>query len=180
MLDVITHPCLASTNVIMAWMINHIPLFYVDVIIHPCPSPNAGLANLCKGGPRSLIVKVITCGWKDHKIFTYNMTINKNVSQTLYWQKTHHTSALIHWGRVTHICIDNLTVIGSDYGLSPGRHQAIIWTIAGTLLIGPVGTNFNEILIEIHTFSLKKMQLKMSSEKWRPFCLSLNVLMWQL
>ena len=45
------------------------------------------------------------------------------------------------------------------------------------LLIESLGTNFSEILIEIHIFSFKKMQLKMLSGKWRPFCLSLNVLM---
>ena len=67
---------------------------------------------------------------------------------------------LTHWGRVTHICISNLTIIGSDNGLSPGRRQAIIWTNVGILLIGPLGTNFNEILIKIHTFSLKKINLK--------------------
>ena len=48
-------------------------------------------------------------------------------------------NVLTHWGRVTHICIDNLTIIGSDNGLSPGRRQAIIWTNAGILLIGPLG-----------------------------------------
>ena len=32
------------------------------------------------------------------------------------------------------------------------------------------------ILDEIHTFSFKKMHLKMSSGKWWPFCLGLNVL----
>ena len=48
--------------------------------------------------------------------------------------------------------------------------------LAGILLIGPLGTNFSEILIEILTFSFKKMRLKVSSAKWRPFCLSLNVL----
>ena len=52
-----------------------------------------------------------------------------------------------HWGRVTHICVGELTTIVSDNGLSPGRRQAIIWTNAGILLIG---TNFNEMLIEIH------------------------------
>ena len=46
----------------------------------------------------------------------------------------------------------------------------------GILLIGPLGTNFSEILSEIHTFSFKKMRLKMSSGKCRPFCLGLNVL----
>ena len=69
-----------------------------------------------------------------------------------------------------------LTIIASDNGLSPGWHQAIIWTSAGILLIGPLGTNFSEIWIEIITFSFKKMRLKVSSAKWQPFCLGLNVL----
>ena len=83
---------------------------------------------------------------------------------------------LIHWCGVTHICVGKLINIGSDNGLSPGRRQAIIWTNAGILFNGPWGTNFSEILIGIHTFSLKKIHLKMSSAKWRPFCLGLNVL----
>ena len=44
------------------------------------------------------------------------------------------------------------------------------------LLIGTLGTNFNEVLIEIHTFSFKNIHFKMSSGKWRPFCPGLNVL----
>ena len=83
---------------------------------------------------------------------------------------------LTHWGRVTHICVGNLTIIVSDNGLSPGRRQAITWTNVGILLIGTLGTNFSEMLIEIHTFSFKKIHLKMSSGKWWPFCLGLNVL----
>ena len=83
---------------------------------------------------------------------------------------------LTHWGRVTYICVSKLTIIGSDNGLSPDRRQAIIWTNAGILSIGPLGTNFSEIFIEILTFSCKKMRLKVSSAKWRPFCLGLNVL----
>ena len=85
-------------------------------------------------------------------------------------------NSLTHWGRVTHICVVKLTIIGSDNGLSPGRRQAIIWTNAGILSIGPLGTNFSEILIGIQTFSFKKMHFKMASAKWRPFCLGLNVL----
>ena len=76
---------------------------------------------------------------------------------------------------MTHICVSELTIIGSDNGLLPDRHQAIIWTNAGILLFRPLGTNFNEILIEIHIISFKKIHLKMSSGKWRPFCLGLNV-----
>ena len=87
-----------------------------------------------------------------------------------------HTISLTHWGRVTHICVSKLTIIDPDNGVSPGRRQAIIWTNAGILLMGPLGTKLNQILIEIHTFSFKKMHLKMSSAKWRPFCLGPNVL----
>ena len=67
---------------------------------------------------------------------------------------------LTHWGRVTHICVSNLTIMGSDNGLSPGQCQAIIGTNAGILFIGPLGTNFSEILIEILSFSFKKMLWK--------------------
>ena len=81
-----------------------------------------------------------------------------------------------HWGRVTHICIVNLIIIGSVNGLSPDRRQAITWANAGILLIGTLGTNFSEILIAIYTFSFKEMRLKVSSAKWRPICLGLNVL----
>ena len=63
---------------------------------------------------------------------------------------------LTHWGRVTHMCVRNLTIIGSDNGLSPGRRQAIILTNAGILLIVPLGTNFSEIFNNIHTFSSRK------------------------
>ena len=74
---------------------------------------------------------------------------------------------LTHWGRVTHICVGKLTTIGSDNVLSPGRCQAIIWTSDGILLIRTLGTNFSEILSEIHSFSFTKTHLKMSSAKWR-------------
>ena len=84
-------------------------------------------------------------------------------------------SHLTHWGRVTHICVGKLPIIGSDNGLSPGRHQAIIWTNAG-ILIEPLGTNFRQISIGIEIFSVTKMRLKMSSAKRRSFYVGLNVL----
>ena len=81
-----------------------------------------------------------------------------------------------HWGRVLHMRIGNLTTTGSDNGLSPVRCQAIIWINAGLVLIGPLATNFSEILIEMNAFSSKKMHLKMTSAKWWLFCFGLNVL----
>ena len=89
-----------------------------------------------------------------------------------------YLSGVLNWGRVMHICISKLTIIGSGDVLSHGLYQAIIWTNVVVLLIGPLGTNLSEMVIEIHTFSFKKkMHLKVSSGKWHLFCLSLNVLM---
>ena len=95
-------------------------------------------------------------------------------NKSTYFDKMNCT--LTHWGRVMHICVGNLIIIGSDNGLSPGRRQTITWTNVGILLIAPLRTNFSEMLIEIHTFSFKKIHLKMSSGKWRPFCHVINVL----
>ena len=77
---------------------------------------------------------------------------------------------------VTHICISKIIIIGSYNGLLPGRHQAIIQTNAGILLIGPLGINFSEISVKLNTFSFKKMHLKMLSAKQRLFRLSHNEL----
>ena len=100
------------------------------------------------------------------------------VCMYIYTNRIYLIVQLTHWGRVTHICVDKLNIIGSDNGLSPRRRQAIIWTNVGILLIRPLGTNFGEILFRNQTFSFKKMHLKMSSAKWQPFCLGLNELMW--
>ena len=36
---------------------------------------------------------------------------------------------------MTHLYVNELTIIGSDNGYAPDRRQAIIWTNAGILLI---------------------------------------------
>ena len=83
--------------------------------------------------------KLINDGNRGPIAFTYGLT-------------GHPASALTDWGRVTHICVGNLYIIGSGNGLSPGRRQAITWTNDGTLLTGTLGTNFSETLIKIYTF----------------------------
>ena len=93
---------------------------------------------------------------------------NPYTQELYYW--------LTHWGWVMHICISNLIIIGSDNGLAPGRCQAIIWSNDGILLIGTLGSKFSEIASKIHTFSFKKMNLKMSFAKWHPFHHHLNLL----
>ena len=78
----------------------------------------------------------------------------------------HPIACLTHWGRGTYIYIS-----GSDHGLSPGQRQAIFWTNEWISLIGPVGTNLSGIFIEIKTFSLTNLYLKVLSAKqgWGQF-----------
>ena len=99
--------------------------------------------------------------WRLWYGYTWHLDKNAHIFITLGQSARRWTcSCLTRWGRVTHIW---------------GR-QATIWRSVGILLIGPSWTNFSEILIEIHTFLFKRMHLKTSSAKCRPFCLSLNVL----
>ena len=87
-----------------------------------------------------------------------------------------HPSCLTHWGRVTHICVGKLNTIGSDNGLSPGRRQAIIWTIAGILLIGTLGTNLSEILIGNSNIFIQENAFENVVCEMASICLGLNVL----
>ena len=66
-----------------------------------------------------------------------------------------------HLPLVLHIYASvNQVSTGSDNGLLPIQHQAIIWNSAGLLSTGPLGTNFSEILTKIQNFSLTNMHRK--------------------
>ena len=122
----------------------------------------------------NLVLCQLNLWWERNKVSKKLVLVKFCFYNTLMHRMKWYT-VLIHWGRVTYICVGNLTIIGSDNGLSPGRRQAIIWTNAGILLIRTLGTNFSEILGEIDSFSFSEMHLKMSSAKWRLFGLGLNV-----
>ena len=142
------------------WIRNYIHNFIWDVITPPCPNFNDDLAKTSLRLWHGWVITSYCFAWM------YSLIIAQSLRLT-------------HWGRVTHICVSKLTIIGSDNGLSPGRRQAIIWTNAGILLIRTLGTNFSEILGKIHSFSFKKMHFKMSSAKGRLFSLGLNELIGQ-
>ena len=87
---------------------------------------------------------------------------------------------LIHWGRVTHIWAGNLAIIGSDNGLSPGRHRAIIWTNAGILSTRQTGNKLqwnvnqnSEFFIQENAF--EKVVWKMSAILSWPQCVKTNL-----
>ena len=56
----------------------------------------------------------------------------KFLSNPGYWLLVIQVMAcrITHWGRVTHICVGNINIIGSDDGLAPSMRQAIILTNA--------------------------------------------------
>ena len=56
--------------------------------------------------------------------------------------------------------------------MAPSHYLNQCWNIVNWTL----RTNFSEILIETVRFSFEKMRLKVSSAKWRRWCLGLNVL----
>ena len=107
------------------------------------------------------------CRWHKNAFSTKKIRV--------FWFNFHWSMSLTHWGRVTYIGVGNLTIIGSDNGLSPDRRQAIAWTNAELLLIAPLVTN-SEFSFKMTTFLFKKMHLKTSSAKRRSFCIGLNVL----
>ena len=85
---------------------------------------------------------------------------------------------LTNWGRMTHIYVSEQTNIGSDNDLSPYRRQAIIWTNAGILLIGPIRRYFSEFFNHnTYIFSqgnaLQNIVCKVASILSRPLCVKL-------
>ena len=98
-----------------------------------------------------------------HILYMLRKTESPGMVINCHWLLLNITSLkiilLTHWGWVTHICISETIIIGSDNAWC----QTIIWTSAGILLIKPLGINISEILIAMNTFSFKKVHLKMSS-----------------
>ena len=102
-------------------------------------------------------------------VLTWQHRVNRSLYSTrLFFNNLHHFNGE-KWQKIPityfHISQTN-----------PRISMTSVKTNAGILFIGPLGTNFSEILIEIQIFSFKKMHLKVSSGKWQPFSLSLNVL----
>ena len=148
------------------WVTSIWPFVYLTNLARPCLSTEH--SNMTVGHLDSCISKRFPtdswcfyqdCAWRSHHLFLiYKDSYSDWVvfCDALILNCALDVWRLTHWGRVTQICVGKLTIIGSDNGLSPDRRQAIIWTNAGILLIGPLETNFSEILIEILTFHSRK------------------------
>ena len=82
---------------------------------------------------------------------------------------------ITHWGRVTHIRVGNLTIIGLDNGLSPNRRQAIIWTYAGILLFEPLRINLSGILYEMYCIIIQNNEFEQVVCKMAANCFAPNL-----
>ena len=93
--------------------------------------------------------------------------LQKSSEETCLFCNRDHTEQHVEQSQVSSYCEVRWVAIP---GLSPIRRQAIISTNAGLLSIGPLRTNFSEILMNIQKLSFTKTHLKLPSAKWRPFC----------
>ena len=98
------------------------------------------------------------------------------------WYRLHGELHLVpettHRGHKT--SVNGSSLIGPGNVLPPARRQAITWTNATSMSIGPVGTNSCEILFKIQQISYTTKKLKISTALWRPFYRGPNVLIWVL
>ena len=163
-------------------MSNYMPHKYLEHLLQNCSQmnntrPHWWLVNIGSGSSFGAIIQLAIIWINfDQILWRHMASLYNELSGSLLFfiRYSVHLPQLIEAEWL--ICVSKLTIIGSDNGLSPIRRQAIIWTNAGIFLIRNLGTNFSKILSEIHTFSLKKMHLKMLFGKWEQFCLGLNVL----
>ena len=92
------------------------------------------------------------------------MTASYNVAQRLNLK---YSLSLTHWGRVTHICVDNLSIIGSDNG-----SNIVNWTLRNNL-----HGNLNQnSCVFIHENAFENVVWKMVAILSRPQCVNVCVL----
>ena len=120
----------------------------------------------------AVIVLILSCGWISgnhswlvcycrYRIWVYNLITIICQMMSVYIQQ---------------ICVNNLTSVGSDNVLSPGRRQAIIWNNVGRFSNGPWETNFSEILIINVYIFIQENAFKNAVRKLVCICLGLNVI----
>ena len=106
---------------------------------------------------------------------TLAMALRPGCINVSIWPKIYRW-CLTHWGRVTHICVGNLTIIGSENGLLPDRRQAIIWANAGILLIRPQWNCNRYSNIFIQEKASENIVCEMASIWSRPQCVNIIVI----
>ena len=92
----------------------------------------------------------------------------------LLYEFLHIKNYSTHWRRVTHICVGNLTIIGSDNGLSPSHYLNQCWNIVNWTLRNKLQWNINRnsyIFIQENAF--KNIIWKKAAILSRPRCVKM-------
>ena len=85
------------------------------------------ISNANKTNPAKwLNITIVTLNMISIRWYRHSMCSHERITSQSYPAENLPCLAMSQWGRVMHICISKLIVIGSDNGLSTGRHQAII------------------------------------------------------
>ena len=149
------------------------PGHQINIVFDDWRKPNKGCVNTLKIDETLTLIAYCT------GIFVRNcFSLSLNFIAWVPMHRIEDKSLLVwltHWGRVTYICVGKLTLIGSNNGLSPGLRQGIIWTNAEILLIGFLGTNFNDIQSQFIYFhsgkSISKCRLENGGQfVWASLC----------
>ena len=106
---------------------------------------------------------------------TYFNHLAYNIAYVVMLHSHMSNVALTHWGRVTYLCVNKLTIIGSDNGFVawpvPSHYISQRWNIVHWTLSNKLHWKVNRnslVFIQEH--------MRMSSGKCWPFCLGPNVL----
>ena len=85
-----------------------------------------------------------------------------------------HQILLTHWGRVRHICVSKITIIGSDNGLSPPSHYLNqCWDIVNLTLKNKLQWNIHwHSYISIQENAFENVVCEMSAILSRPQCVN--------
>ena len=121
---------------------------------------------------------VIKCGFRqvkfkvtDHQWYMLYSGVSYNVLSTYTASDQIMMLWLTHWGRVTHICVGKLTIIGSDNGLAPTRNQC--WDIVNWNLRNKLQWNLKRnsyIFIQENAF--ENVVWRMAAILSRPQCVN--------
>ena len=112
---------LSYINFLKIWLKPH-HILNINGLEHDCCISTASALVILQSGTKCIWVLM---PW----------VLNQGISSHFRRQLCGKTITVTHWGRVTHICVSNLTIIGSDNGLSPGRRQAIVRTNDGQIIV---------------------------------------------
>ena len=105
------------------------------------------------------------------KLWIWQALIRPIMEMWPAWQPVHFCVVLTHWGRVTHICVSKLTIIGSDNGLSPDHYLKQCWNIVSWTHRNKLQWNFDwNLYIFIQEYAFESVVWKMAAILCRPKC----------